>query len=172
HTKQKEEDIAVCECKYNASVPDSACGERCLNVLTSTECMSGYCPCGDYCKNQRFQKCEYAKTKVFKTEGHGWGLLADEDIKFIIEYCGEVIPSEEAKRRSQTYEAQATQIVRRGSGQLWGKQGLGYLQSKIYLLQRSWRMTTILNGMVELMYVVCVGRLSVLYFLVQNLKAS
>ncbi|KAK3018019.1 hypothetical protein RJ639_004739, partial [Escallonia herrerae] len=108
-TKQKEEDIAVCECKYNASVPDSACGDRCLNVLTSTECMSGYCPCGDYCKNQRFQKCEYAKTKVFKTEGRGWGLLADEDIKagqFIIEYCGEVIPSEEAKRRSQTYEAQ------------------------------------------------------------------
>ncbi|KAK2972581.1 hypothetical protein RJ640_020134 [Escallonia rubra] len=109
HTKQKEEDIAVCECKYNASVPDSACGERCLNVLTSTECLPGYCPCGDYCKNQRFQKCEYAKTKVFKTEGRGWGLLADEDIKagqFIIEYCGEVIPSEEAKRRSQTYEAQ------------------------------------------------------------------
>lgn len=31
--------------------------------------------------SQRFQKCEYAKTKLFKTEGRGWGLLADEDIK-------------------------------------------------------------------------------------------
>lgn len=30
---------------------------------------------------QRFQKCEYAKTKLFQTEGRGWGLLADENIK-------------------------------------------------------------------------------------------
>uniref|UniRef100_A0A5B6YSA9 Putative histone-lysine N-methyltransferase ASHH1-like isoform X2 n=1 Tax=Davidia involucrata TaxID=16924 RepID=A0A5B6YSA9_DAVIN len=109
HKKQKEEDISICECKYDANDPDCACGERCLNVLTSTECTPGYCPCSDYCKNQRFQKCEYAKTKLFKTEGRGWGLLADENIKagqFIIEYCGEVISSEEAQRRSQTYEDQ------------------------------------------------------------------
>ncbi|KAA8546590.1 hypothetical protein F0562_002671 [Nyssa sinensis] len=109
HKKQKEEDIAVCECKYDANDPDCACGDRCLNVLTSTECTPGYCPCNDYCKNQRFQKCEYAKTQLFKTEGRGWGLLADENIKagqFIIEYCGEVISSEEAQRRSQTYESQ------------------------------------------------------------------
>ncbi|XP_058769896.1 histone-lysine N-methyltransferase ASHH1-like isoform X2 [Vicia villosa] len=58
---------------------------------------------------QKFQKCEYAKTKLFKTEGRGWGLLADEDIKagqFVIEYCGEVISWKEAKRRSHTYETQ------------------------------------------------------------------
>lgn len=30
---------------------------------------------------QRFQKCQYAKTKLVKTEGRGWGLLADENIK-------------------------------------------------------------------------------------------
>jgi len=35
---------------------------------------------------QKFQKCEYAKTKLFKTEGRGWGLLADEDLKVIIRY--------------------------------------------------------------------------------------
>lgn len=109
HKKQKEEDIAICECKYNVNDPDSACGERCLNVLTSTECTSNYCPCGVYCKNQRFQKCEYAETKLFRTQGRGWGLLADENIKagqFIIEYCGEVISWKEAKRRSQAYEFQ------------------------------------------------------------------
>ncbi|KAK7270419.1 hypothetical protein RIF29_23536 [Crotalaria pallida] len=109
HKKQKEEDIAICECKYNAGDPDSACGDSCLNVLTSTECTPGYCPCGIVCKNQRFQKCEYAKTKLFKTEGRGWGLLADENIKegqFVIEYCGEVISWKEAKRRSQAYESQ------------------------------------------------------------------
>ncbi|XP_027937760.1 histone-lysine N-methyltransferase ASHH1 isoform X4 [Vigna unguiculata] len=58
---------------------------------------------------QKFQKCEYAKTKLFKTEGRGWGLLADEDLKagqFVIEYCGEVISWKEAKRRSQAYDDQ------------------------------------------------------------------
>ncbi|XP_004306471.1 PREDICTED: histone-lysine N-methyltransferase ASHH1-like [Fragaria vesca subsp. vesca] len=107
HKKQEEEDIVICECKYDEKDPESACGERCLNVLTSTECTPGYCPCGVYCKNQRFQKREYAKIKLFKTEGCGWGLLANENIKagqFIIEYCGEVISWKEAKKRSHAYE--------------------------------------------------------------------
>ena len=52
HIKQQEEDIAICECKYDANDPDSACGEACLNVLTSTECTPGYCRCGLFCKNQ------------------------------------------------------------------------------------------------------------------------
>ncbi|PON52640.1 AWS domain containing protein, partial [Parasponia andersonii] len=81
HMKQKEEDVVICECKYDINHPDSACGESCLNVLTSTECTPGFCPCGHYCKNQRFQKCDYARTKLFKTENRGWGLLAGEDIK-------------------------------------------------------------------------------------------
>jgi hypothetical protein len=80
HKRQKEEDIAVCECQYNLLDPDSACGDRCLNVLTSTECTPGYCLCGVYCKNQRFQKSQYAATRLVKTEGRGWGLLADENI--------------------------------------------------------------------------------------------
>ncbi|KAM3300998.1 histone-lysine N-methyltransferase ASHH1-like [Capsicum chacoense] len=106
--KLKEDDIAICECKYDASDPESACGERCLNSLTNIECTPGYCKCGETCRNQIFQKCEYAKTKLFRTEGRGWGLLAGENIKagqFIIEYCGEVILSEEAKKRSHVYEA-------------------------------------------------------------------
>eukprot|EP00252_Welwitschia_mirabilis_P025615 TRINITY_DN8089_c0_g1_i2.p1 TRINITY_DN8089_c0_g1~~TRINITY_DN8089_c0_g1_i2.p1 ORF type:complete len:156 (+),score=21.73 TRINITY_DN8089_c0_g1_i2:418-885(+) len=108
HKKQKEEDIAVCECKYEPDDPESMCGDRCLNVLTSTECTPNYCPCSDHCKNQRFQRCEYVKTKLFKTDGRGWGLLADQDIKagqFVIEYCGEVISCKEARKRSQMYEA-------------------------------------------------------------------
>ncbi|XP_071939465.1 histone-lysine N-methyltransferase ASHH1-like isoform X2 [Coffea arabica] len=107
--KVKDDDVAICFCKCDPDNPESACGDGCLNVMTSTECIRGYCPCQDYCKNQRFQNCEYAKTKLFQIEGHGWGLLADEDIQagqFIIEYCGEVISLEEAKHRSQSYEAQ------------------------------------------------------------------
>ncbi|GAB2275853.1 hypothetical protein Dimus_010597 [Dionaea muscipula] len=109
HKKQKEEDIAVCDCKYDAIDPDNACGDSCLNVLTSTECTPGYCTCGLYCRNQKFQRCEYVKTKLFKTDGRGWGLVADEIIKagqFIIEYCGEVISSKDAERRAQAYETQ------------------------------------------------------------------
>ncbi|XP_020524500.1 histone-lysine N-methyltransferase ASHH1 isoform X1 [Amborella trichopoda] len=109
HKKQKVEDIPVCDCEYDANDPEGGCKGRCLNVLTSTECTPGHCPCGIYCKNQRFQKCEYAKSKLFKTEGRGWGLLAAEDIKagqFVIEYCGEVISWREAVRRSHAYEAE------------------------------------------------------------------
>ncbi|XP_049345479.1 histone-lysine N-methyltransferase ASHH1-like, partial [Solanum verrucosum] len=108
HKKPREEDIAICECKYDASDPNSACVGRCLNLLTNIECTPGYCPCGETCRNQRFQKCEYAKSKLFRTEGRGWGLLADENIKagqFIIECCGEVISFEEVKKRSQAYES-------------------------------------------------------------------
>ncbi|KAL9249467.1 Histone-lysine N-methyltransferase ASHH1-like protein [Drosera capensis] len=107
--KQKDEDVAVCDCRYDAFNPDSACGYSCLNYLTSTECTPGYCACGPFCKNKRFQRCEYAKTRLFKTDGRGWGLLADEFIKagqLIIEYCGEVISSKEAERRAQAYETQ------------------------------------------------------------------
>ncbi|KMZ64367.1 Histone-lysine N-methyltransferase [Zostera marina] len=109
HKNQKEEEIIVCTCRYDPNAPESACGERCLNVLTSTECTPGYCPCDSHCKNQRFQKCENAKIKLFQTEGRGWGLIADEDImtgQFIIEYCGEVISWDEAKKRSCIYEAE------------------------------------------------------------------
>ncbi|XP_027774532.1 histone-lysine N-methyltransferase ASHH1-like [Solanum pennellii] len=108
HKKLKEDDIAICQCKYDTSNPKSACVDRCLNVLTNTECTPGYCQCGDSCNNQMFQQREYAKTKLFRTNERGWGLLADENIKagqFIIEYCGEVISSEAAKKRSYVYEA-------------------------------------------------------------------
>jgi hypothetical protein len=80
HKRQKEEDIVVCECQYDILDPESPCGDRCLNFLTNTECTPGYCRCGVYCKNQRFQKCQYARTRLVKTEGRGWGLVADENI--------------------------------------------------------------------------------------------
>ncbi|WMV36769.1 hypothetical protein MTR67_030154 [Solanum verrucosum] len=52
HKKLREEDIAICECKYDASDPNSACVGRCLNLLTNIECTPGYCSCGDTCRNQ------------------------------------------------------------------------------------------------------------------------
>ncbi|KAL8043667.1 hypothetical protein ABFX02_09G128056 [Erythranthe guttata] len=96
----KKDEVAVCECTF-----ESACGERCLNALTNTECTPEYC--NEHCMNQKFQKCEYAKTLVFKTEGRGLGLRADQNLKageFIVEFCGEVIPSKMAKERSKIYK--------------------------------------------------------------------
>ncbi|WMV45994.1 hypothetical protein MTR67_039379 [Solanum verrucosum] len=52
HKKQREKDIAICECKYDASNPNSACVGRCLNLLTNIECTPGYCLCGETCRNQ------------------------------------------------------------------------------------------------------------------------
>ncbi|WMV36763.1 hypothetical protein MTR67_030148 [Solanum verrucosum] len=52
HKKPREEDIAISECKYDASDPNSACVGRCLNLLTNIECTPGYYPCGDTCRNQ------------------------------------------------------------------------------------------------------------------------
>ena len=42
HKKPSEEDIAICECKYDANDPNSACVGRCLNLLTNIECTPGY----------------------------------------------------------------------------------------------------------------------------------
>uniref|UniRef100_M1D932 Set domain protein n=1 Tax=Solanum tuberosum TaxID=4113 RepID=M1D932_SOLTU len=54
HKKLKEEDVAVCECKYGVNDPETACVERCLNVLTSIECTLGYYQSGENCRNQPF----------------------------------------------------------------------------------------------------------------------
>lgn len=70
HKKQKEEDIAICVCRYDANDPDSACGERCLNVLTSTECTPGFCPCDIYCKNQ--VNAEGHSLSFCNNETQGW----------------------------------------------------------------------------------------------------
>ncbi|KAK4731445.1 hypothetical protein R3W88_024433 [Solanum pinnatisectum] len=137
HKKLKEEDVAVCECKYGVNDLETACGERFLNVLTIIECTLGYYLSGENCRNQspnaifsfarhgtlpyaqcfaccsqRFQKCEYAKTKLFRTKGHGWGILADENIKTVNhEYCREVLSSEVAKKMCLAYEAHKVKDV-------------------------------------------------------------
>ncbi|CAM6062548.1 unnamed protein product [Sphagnum tenellum] len=107
HVQQKDDDIAVCECQYKVDDPESACGELCLNSLTNTECTPCHCPSAEFCRNQRFQRCDYAKLKLVKTDGRGWGLIADQDIKegqFVMEYCGEVVSDKVAQSRVQVYE--------------------------------------------------------------------
>ena len=62
------------------------------------ECSPENCPCKENCMNQRFQRAEYCKLKVFSTKEKGFGILADQFIHkgdFVIEYVGEVIEHDE-----------------------------------------------------------------------------
>ncbi|KAL2809450.1 hypothetical protein BJX63DRAFT_423779 [Aspergillus granulosus] len=100
-----------CDCTEewdSASSINRACGEDsdCINRATKIECM-GDCGCGPDCQNQRFQRGEYARVAVIKTEKKGYGLRAEEDLRphqFIYEYVGEVINEGPFHRRMRQYD--------------------------------------------------------------------
>ncbi|WEW56474.1 histone methyltransferase set2 [Emydomyces testavorans] len=100
-----------CDCAEEwdpSTSKNAACGEDsdCINRATKMECV-GDCGCGDSCQNQRFQRREYAKVSVIKTEKKGYGLRADCDLRsheFIFEYIGEVINEPQFRRRMIQYD--------------------------------------------------------------------
>ncbi|KAL4967761.1 SET and WW domain protein [Aspergillus stella-maris] len=102
-----------CDCAEewdSASSVNRACGEDsdCINRATKIECM-GDCGCGPDCQNQRFQRKEYARVAVIKTEKKGYGLRAEEDLRpnqFIFEYVGEVINEGPFHRRMRQYDSE------------------------------------------------------------------
>ena len=68
--KLNKDHVSICECIYIEHV--SECGDNnCTNRIVCVECHPKYCPCGQYCKNNRFQKRRYAKLEVFCTENRG-----------------------------------------------------------------------------------------------------
>lgn len=73
-------EIPKCNCKPSDEKP---CGfeSECLNRMLLYECHPQVCPAGARCHNQAFTKRQYPDTKVIKTAGKGWGLLALRDIK-------------------------------------------------------------------------------------------
>ena len=86
-----------------------ACGEDsdCINRATKMECMDSECRCGEGCQNQRFQRKEYARVSVIKTEKKGYGLRTDAELvpnDFIYEYIGEVINEPAFRRRMMQYD--------------------------------------------------------------------
>ncbi|KAF9264474.1 hypothetical protein L218DRAFT_862694 [Marasmius fiardii PR-910] len=99
----------TCECQFSlGDDPDSACGASsdCINRLTQVECLPDDCRCGAYCRNQRFQKKEYAPIEIVKTEMKGYGLRIEEDIEkdtFIYEYVGDVVNPQSFKKRMRDY---------------------------------------------------------------------
>lgn len=80
----------------------------CINRLTSIECVNWKCSCGTDCRNQRFQKAEYANVDVIQTEKKGYGLRALENLSqgaFVYEYIGEVISEIRFRKRAEEYKA-------------------------------------------------------------------
>ncbi|XP_046385878.1 uncharacterized protein LOC124155803 isoform X2 [Ischnura elegans] len=107
-TRSKEAKRMVCDCtltKEEQARGEPGCGEDCLNRLLMIECGSR-CPVGDCCTNKRFQRKEYAKTEIFRTEKKGFGLRALQDMPagtFVMEYVGEVLDPKEFRRRAKDY---------------------------------------------------------------------
>ena len=93
YARLKAEDVPVCRCLARPGKP--GCLESsCVLRETKVECTPGFCPCGEDCSNMRFQKCQFARTKVRHAgKERGWGLYAGEHIaagRLVIEYMGEV----------------------------------------------------------------------------------
>lgn len=117
HLGSSSNEFMECDCFENmvkdkeGNLINGACDEdsECINRLTLIECVDDLCDstCGKACQNQRFQKREYAKIMVFKTENKGYGVLAQEDIEadqFIYEYISEVVDEEEFRDRMIAYD--------------------------------------------------------------------
>ena len=101
-----EDDVLICAC-----VPDpetgKGCGPDCINRDVLVECDPAFCPCGDGCQNQKFQKKDYAKLDVQRTGRKGHGLFTKQALRkgqFIIEYIGEVLHEDEYRSRKARYD--------------------------------------------------------------------
>ncbi|XP_045579778.1 histone-lysine N-methyltransferase NSD2 isoform X1 [Salmo salar] len=99
-------EIPKCNCKPTDEKP---CGfeSECLNRMLMYECHPQVCPNAERCCNQDFTKRHYPETKIVKTAGKGWGLVALQDIKkgeFVNEYIGELIDEEECRSRIKYYQ--------------------------------------------------------------------
>ena len=98
----RADDVMVCDCSLS-----EGCSENCINRMMFVECDPKYCPCGDECKNCRFQKREYAEVTLMEPkDAKGFGLMTRQALKkgqFVIEYVGEVVNEEEHNRRKVEY---------------------------------------------------------------------
>ena len=94
-------DAQVCECDPEK---DNPCGKDsdCINRMLMLECCPSLCRAKEKCGNMQFQKRVYPSLSVKKTPNRGWGLFINKDVKkgdFLIEYVGELITTDEFKRR-------------------------------------------------------------------------
>ncbi|KAK9169497.1 hypothetical protein Syun_001637 [Stephania yunnanensis] len=75
-----------------------------MNVMV--ECGMN-CNCGLDCKNRLTQSGISVRLRIVKHKRKGWGLFADQFVQrgqFVCEYAGELISTEEARRRQSKYD--------------------------------------------------------------------
>lgn len=101
-------DDPACECSLAHGV-EYACTDEanCINRLTQVECLADVCRCRRHCRNQRFQRAEYAPVDIVHMPKKGYGLRAREALDadtFVYEYIGEVVNHETFLRRMQQYK--------------------------------------------------------------------
>ncbi|WBW72838.1 histone lysine H3-K36 methyltransferase Set2 [Schizosaccharomyces osmophilus] len=105
-----QNEAMTCDCRPQwMDGVNIACGpdSNCINRMTSIECTDDNCFCGPQCRNQRFQRREFAPVDAFLTEKKGFGLRAIADLQrytFIYEYIGEVIPEQKFRKRMVKYD--------------------------------------------------------------------
>lgn len=89
---------------------DVACPCVASERLVTRECGPS-CHCSLVCRNRASQRGILVKLKIVKDQRKGWGLYAGELIskgKFVCEYAGELLVTEEAKKRQQKYDRLAS----------------------------------------------------------------
>ncbi|KAJ3099148.1 Histone-Lysine N-Methyltransferase ash1l [Phlyctochytrium planicorne] len=103
---RKPIEVARCICPTPDEPGAPACGEECLNRCMFIECTPGFCPAGDACTNQSFQKSDSNENlEVFWTQSRGYGLRATKVIpknSLVIEYRGEIVSQAECIERMNT----------------------------------------------------------------------
>ena len=72
-------EIPRCDCRADAENPCG--GDDCINRMMMYECSPQVCIHADRCLNQRFAKRQYPAVIVEKSEGCGWGLKTQVDLK-------------------------------------------------------------------------------------------
>lgn len=101
--KLRPHELPRCHCKEG----DNCSPASCDNAMVFIECSPERCTRGKACRNQRFQKMQYAGVIAKRSGAKGFGIFAQLPIsagQFVIEYVGEVIDADELDTRSKECE--------------------------------------------------------------------
>ncbi|PWY98917.1 hypothetical protein BCV70DRAFT_201699 [Testicularia cyperi] len=107
----KFDDHMLCDCHPLADDESLACTDEsgCINRMTQIECSPSRCRWGKLCRNQRFNRRQYASIEIVQTEKKGFGLRAAQQIpkdSFVYEYIGEVMNQPTFLQRMQQYRVE------------------------------------------------------------------
>ncbi|XP_057506087.1 histone-lysine N-methyltransferase SUVR3 [Actinidia eriantha] len=101
----------ACGCECERCDGDSGCPCSDLDSAELARECGPSCRCSVECGNRVTQGGISVRLKIVRDKRKGWGLCADERIgrgQFVCEYTGELLTTEEARRRQQRYDQLAS----------------------------------------------------------------